>query len=159
MMDASLHDYSEENPSKLLLNEPIVNPTDAMSVIGHVGKDCGRNVKVATFPRKKDEHWFRGHSVTGLTGYGVSVEVLERLDSMNVERVLIIETDNSRVIEYELAAFNNATVVAYSPELNDSVIGDEMMRVDSDVYSDKQRVIPVHEARRVFDRSEVSISK
>lgn len=159
MIDARLHDYSEENPSKLLLNKPIVHPNDRMKVIGHVGTDVGRDVTAAAFPRRKNEHWFRGKSTNGLTGYGISIEILDHLNDLDVERVLIVETDNSRVVEYELSEFKNATMVAFSPEENESVIGDEEMRIDSDVYSDHQRVIPVHEARRVFDRNEVRISK
>jgi hypothetical protein len=162
MMDANLHDYSENNPPRVRLTKPILHPNNRTKAIGHIGVDKGRELDVATFPRKKSEHWFRGNSTSGLTGYGISEVVLDRLDrpgTPTIDRVIVIETDADRVIEYELPAFNNATIVAYAPELNESVIGDDAMRVDDDVYNDRQRVIPVDEARQVFDRNDVTISQ
>jgi hypothetical protein len=158
-MECSLHDYTEDTNPKLLLTEPILHPTNKTSVIGHVGFDKGRDVSIATFPRKKSEHWFQGKSTSGLTGYGISEDVLDRLnnDGQTIERVIVIETDNGRVIEYERSEFEDAIIVAYAPSLNESLIGESLDRVDDEVYNDRQRVIPVDRARRVFDREEVSI--
>lgn len=162
-MDATIHDYTEQNPPKLHLSKAIHHPTNNRKVIGHTGvdkvaKDAGR---VAVFPRRKDEHWFRGDSSDGLTGYGISEDVLEGLrhrpNRTPVERLVIVETDNSRVIEYDFSAFKYATVVAYSPKKDTAVIGDESMRVDDDLYPDRQRVVPVEKARRTFERKDVTI--
>lgn len=161
-MDANLHDYTESNPPELLLTTPLFHPTNQMKVIGHTGLDKARSLKVAAFPRRHDEHWFRGISTSGLTGYGISESILNHLDRPNVDsidRVFIIETDRDRVIEYELSRFEDATVVAYAPDLNESVIGDETMRVDDDIYTDRQRVLPIDAARQTFDRTDVTISQ
>lgn len=158
-MNANLYDYEENNPPQIHVVKPVMHPNNRTSAIGHIGLDKGRDLTVATFPRTRSEHWFRGDSTNGLTGYGLSEVVINRLKASkarDLDRVLIIETDGDRVIEYDLAAFKDATLVAYSPDDNESVIGDEAMRVGSD-YSDFQRVIPVDEARKVFDRSDVTI--
>jgi hypothetical protein len=160
-MSQNLHDYTNEPTPELLLSTPILHPTNHRKVIGHSGTDKARRIGVAAFPRRKDEHWFRGSSTSGLTGYGFSDDVLDRLDrnsKQKIERILVVEKDGGRVIEYERAAFSSATVVAYSPELNNSVIGDEAMRVDEEVYHDQQKVLPVSRARRVYDRDEVTIN-
>lgn len=159
-MNAKIHDYSENNTPNVHLTKPIQHPMNITKVIGHSGFDKERGVQVATFPRKRDEHWFRGESTSGLTGYGISETILSRLARDNhIDRVLIIETDNSRVIEYDFASFTDATVVAFAPDLEECVIGDDAMRVDPDVYHDRQRVVPVPEARQTFDRDDVRISR
>lgn len=161
-MDVSLHDYIEKNSPKIHLTKPILHPTNNTKAIGHVGHDRNREVGVATLPRRKDEHWFRGASTSGLTGYGISESVLDRFDQpgMNrIARVIIIETDTDRVIEYERSQFQDATLVAYSPQLDQCVIGDDAMRIEDDLYNDRQRVVPVDEARQVFDRNNVTISQ
>lgn len=161
-MDASLHDYTEQNPPEIRLTKPVLHPTNRTKAIGHVGYDRGREVGVATLPRRKDEHWFRGESTSGLTGYGISEDVLDRFDQPGMKpivRVIIIETDSDRVIEYERSQFEDATLVAYSPQLDQCVIGDDAMRIDDDLYNDRQRVVPVDKARQVFDRSNVTITQ
>lgn len=158
---AKIFDFTERESPSLHLTKPIQHPMNFTKVIGHIGLDKRRDVEVATFPRRKDEHWFRGESTSGLTGYGISEDILDRLDrdGQHIDRVLIIETDQSRVIEYDLASFQKATVVAFAPELEECVIGDEAMRVDPDLYHDRQRVVPVDEARQVWDRDDVQLTK
>ena len=162
-MDASLHDYTEQNAPKLHLTKPVLHPNNNTKVIGHTGVDkvAGSQPRVAAFPRKKEEHWFRGQSTSGLTGYGISVDVLEQLlhrpNRPRVKRVVIIETDNDRVIEYDFASFLDGQFVAYSPKLEECVIGEETMRVDSELFNDNQRVVPIEKARRTFERDDVTI--
>jgi hypothetical protein len=157
-MNANLHDYTEDNPPYIMLNNPILHPTNHQKAIGHTGLDTARNVGVATFPRKRSKHWFRGESSDGLTGYGISESVLDGI-SEKCSRVLIIETDHGRVIEYDITDFEDATIAAFSPALEECVIGDETMRVDDDLYNDRQRVLPMSKARMIFARSEVTISQ
>lgn len=158
-MDANLHDYRNDNPPEIQLSQPIRHPTNRTNVIGHFGRDYARDYTVATFPRRKDEHWFRGDSTSGLTGYGISQTVLDRLNQKNIDRVLIIEMDNDRVIDFERVLFGDAKLVAYSPGKNESVIGDDSMRVKDDEYPDKQRVLPVDAARQTFQRKDVTIQQ
>jgi hypothetical protein len=162
-MDASIHDYTEQNVPELHLTKPIRHPNNATDIIGHTGVDkvAAGAPRVATFPRRKDEHWFRGDSTSGLTGYGISEDVLDQLrhrpNRPPVKWVVIVETDNSRVIEYDFVGFKDATLVSYAPQKNECIIGEEPLQVDDDLYHDRQRVLPVDQARRTFDREEVTI--
>jgi hypothetical protein len=156
---SSLHDFTDEGPPNISASQAILNPNDRTAVIGHYGYDKVGGVSVATFPRTRSEHWFRGESSTGLTGYGLSQSVLERLDNRGVERVLIIETDTARVLEFEVVDFLSGTLVAYSPQLDESVIGGDSLRVDMSLYNDRQRVVSESKARRVLDRDNFTISK
>jgi hypothetical protein len=81
------------------------------------------------------------------------------LDQLDAEMIFFIEVENDRVIQYQATAFNDATLVAYSPEKNECVIGDETMRVDDDVYHDRQRVVPVAQAHRTYDREDLIITQ
>jgi hypothetical protein len=155
----SIHDFTDEGPPEVSASQSILHPNDRTSVIGHYGYDKVGGVSVATFPRTRQEHWFRGESSSGLTGYGLSQSVLDRLDNRDVERVLIIETDTARVLEFELVDFLSGTLVAYSPDTNQSVIGDDSLRIDMSLYNDRQRVVSESNARRVLDREDFTITK
>lgn len=154
-MPTTLQDFLDEPAPEIHLKHRLMHPVEADTQIGNVGLDKGRDVEVALFPRTKEEHWFRGESSSGLTGYGVSEDVLNGLRN-SINRVIIIEAEG-RVIEYDRAKMEDGTVVAYAPSENKCVIGDEPLQVNDDLYHDRQRVLPVDESRTVYDREEVTL--
>lgn len=156
---ASIHEFTDEGPPEVSVSQSILHPNDRTSVIGHFGYDKAGGVSVATFPRTRSDHWFRGESSSGLTGHGLSQSVINRMDNRGVDRVLIIETDTSRVLEFELVDFLSGTLVAYSPQLNESVVGTDSIRADMSLYDDRQRVVSDDKARRVFDMDDFTITK
>jgi hypothetical protein len=155
-MNARLHEYAQQNVPALVLTKPVMSPVERKTVIGHEGFDKAHRDSVATFPKKKSEHKFRGESSSGLTGYGLSEDVLEAIEA---EMIFFIELEEDRVIQYHRTAFSGGTTVAYSPQKNDCVIGVETMRVDDDVYHDRQRVVPVSNALQTYDRDDLTITQ
>lgn len=155
----SIHEYSDEGYPEVSASQSILHPNDRTAVIGHFGYDKAGGVPVAAFPRTHSEHWFRGESSSGLTGHGLSQSVIDKMENRDVKRVLIIETDTARVLEFELVDFLSGTLVAYSPQRNESVIGDDTLRIDMNKYSDRQRVVPESSARRVFGREDFTINR
>jgi len=155
-MSSTLHDYAETPAPNVQLVAPILK-SDIL--IGHFGEDSHRG-RVATFPRNRhgkgdaDQHYFRKYA-----GYAISEDILSRVKGMGVKTVFIIERDDSRVIEYDTAAFLNGDMVAYDPEANTIIEGENRIERNRSGFEDVQRVAPENTANKSWSRSEVSITK
>ena len=129
-------------PPKIATRTPIHHPLDRSSVIGFVCDNldrCRQDARSALLDRSHEEHYFRKYN-----GYAVSLQVLDALRSVRVDRVYIREKDNDRLLEYKLAEFlNDGIVVMYDPEEN-KLVENPTTIVDSSL--DIQHVLPESEA-------------
>lgn len=149
----TLFDF-DDGPDELEVEawSPIYHPYEVDTLIGYIGKERQQNKNVALFQREHEEHWFRK-----LSGYGLSEDILKRI-APRVESVLFAEQGDGAVFEFELSAFIDAPVVVYAPGEDEAVIGDAAeLRVDEDKFTDKQRVPPAEEARRVWERGDLTV--
>jgi len=144
-----LADFMDRGPPDVAFRKPVYHPNKMNTVIGRIGFDEERSESVAGFPRTKDEHYFFKYA-----GYALSEQVLRRLREEDVGTVYIKETNNGRVIEYDRAAFHSGTLIAYSPTDETIVEGEAVERASAE-FHDRQRVVPVAEARDIWNVREV----
>ena len=155
-MSSTLYNYTETPAPKTTLVAPI---RKSDTIIGHFGEDAHRG-RVATFPRNRhgkgeaDQHYFRKYA-----GYAISEDVLNQVQGMGVKSIFIVERDDSRVVEYDTAAFLNGEMVAYDPEANTIIEGESRIERNRDGFEDVQYVAPESTANTTWERSEVTITK
>lgn len=138
----------EERHLVLHLDAPIHHPYQ-QTVVGRMGMD-DKDRRAAAFLREPDEHYFRKYE-----GYAISVPILDSVFNQGATVVYIAEKHEAkpdrRVFEYDITAFATGQLIAYSPSENTIVEGEAAVKhADDRTFSDKQRVVPDDDARRIW---------
>lgn len=143
----TLFEYNDRNPPNLKLSWPL-RRYDGV-VVGHIGRDAARDEAVSVFPRTKDEHFFRKYR-----GYAISENVLSDALNEGIDTVYIVERDSrNQLVEFDPADFVNGKRIAYSPE-EDTILEDQRAIEEHTEYHDRQRVVPIQQARRIWERTD-----
>ncbi|AGC34314.1 hypothetical protein HSTV2_45 [Halorubrum sodomense tailed virus 2] len=131
---SSLFDFEEKDALELILVRPVNHPTGG-GLIGWFAHWNGPGNAYLS-PRTKEEHFFRKHE-----GYAISESILEReIQGNDIETVFIAEDDTATMYEYDASDFYGAILLDY------------------DDY-DRQRCVPIADARRTWDAEDVHIAK
>ncbi|UBF22195.1 hypothetical protein HCTV-15_gp45 [Haloarcula virus HCTV-15] len=146
---SSLYDFDGREKCVVELDGIIRHPFRD-TVVGRMGTDDVGN-RAAVFLRDPDEHYFYKHS-----GYAISEPVLDFAEKRGATLVYIAEDreqrEAKRVIEYEIAAFRDGMLVAYSPAENTVVEGEAAVEAaDPRTFTDRQRIAHDDSARRVWN--------
>lgn len=165
MGDPTLFDYADEEHITFELRGPIFHPYKPGVVIGYIAiknpdPDYPRDQqlgKCALFPRDHDEHYFRKYD-----GYGLSTATLQHIQYEGARLIHIMEKgddDGARCIEFDVATFGDAPLIAYSPDRDTIVEGEAAVRASPASFHDAQRVPAIEAARRVIPAAEVEIDR
>jgi len=152
---ASLAEFSDRDAPRADFRHPVHHPTERTSVIGFTGFEWTRGESVAVFTRDPQEHFFRKYD-----GYAVSVPILEAIFDRGVKTVYIEETtDKGQVFEFDIASFSDAPLIAYSPQSDTIVEGEQAIKQSRGEFHDHQRVVAIEMARRTWAVGEVSFER
>lgn len=129
----SLFDFEELSEVQIQRRELVHHPDDTRSeVVGWIGTWTRGMCYLSS--RKKSEHYFRN-----LRGYAISTKILDSFGSRpTLTTIFIAEYETGTLYEFSTDQFREGTVL------------------DFDGY-DKQRLVPVADARRTWNKDQVEI--
>lgn len=120
--------FEEPEPELVSEGKPIAHPYKG-TVIGQFARCQTRDIYIAVFNRNREEHFFRKYQ-----GYGVSEEIIERLEASDINKLAIREQRSKSLLEYPLEAFRDKSdTVVYDTKKGFTVpkrMGDKGRRYD-----------------------------
>lgn len=141
-MSATLHDYTDVEPIIARKIRPVYFPGDPKKVVGFIGPS-NRDANAVVCQRKREaylnddgkmeQQYYRKGG-----GYALSESSIERLRSVGVSLVIIHEVDNDRVLEHDLADFEQ---------------GDSINEIDDD----PQKYVPTEQAIHTWTAREATL--
>jgi hypothetical protein len=140
-MSSTLHDFTDVEPLVVREIQPLRYPDNPEKFVGFLGPS-NRDANCIVCQRKRHPYWEDGeqkqHFYRKGGGYSFSESTLGLLRRASVSRIVIEETDNDRLLEFNLVDYESGQ---FSNEMGD----------------DPQRFVPVDEALHEWTASEATI--